>query len=106
MESVRIARCAHHVFSSRDEDAVVLFLHDETSGVVGKAFFLPEDEPLPPAEQFDGVVTLYFRRSQLADVLGLLRSGGAVELRWDGPFDTCLAATSELSAPSTVGAPG
>jgi hypothetical protein len=42
-----------------------------------------------------GRVGLYFRRSQLPAVVDLLRNEGPVELRWKGPFDTCLSTAYE-----------
>jgi hypothetical protein len=95
MRDTRVAKYTYHLFSSRDEDRVVIFLYDEKSDVVGEVFFVGEDEPLPPAQEANGKVALYFRRSQLMDVVDLLRNEGPIRLRWAGPFDTSLSTEYE-----------
>jgi hypothetical protein len=102
--AVRVARWDYHVYSSRDEDPTTIELRDSSGAIVGRASFVAEDEPLPPAERREGVIALQFRQSQLAQVLDLLRHDGVIELRWAGPFDTCLSSTTELG-PAPQGGP-
>jgi hypothetical protein len=40
-------------------------------------------------------VALYFARSRFSAVLDLLRNEGPIELRWAGPFDSCLSTEYE-----------
>jgi hypothetical protein len=94
--TVEIGKYAYHLFSSRDEDPVVICLYDTESNIVAEVFFGPEDEPLPPAEERGGRVALHYRRSQLKDVIDLLRNEGAIYLRWAGPFDTSLSTQYDL----------
>jgi hypothetical protein len=94
--TVAVVKYTYHLFSSReDEDPVAIFLYDEKSDVVGEVFFVAEDKPLPPAQEAQGRVSLHFRRSQLMDVLDLLRNEGPITLRWAGPFDTSLSTEYE-----------
>lgn len=95
MRSAEVTRYTYHLFSSRDEDAVVVFLYDDTNDVVGEAFFVGDGGPLPPATNVGGRVALYFRRSQLPSVLDLLRNEGPIQLRWGGAFDTSLSTEYE-----------
>jgi hypothetical protein len=94
--TVEIAKYTYHLFSSRDQDSVVIFLYDEKSNVAGEVFFVTEDEPLPPAEEAQGRVALYYRQAQLPDVVDLLRNEGPIQLRWAGALDTSLSTGYEL----------
>ena len=96
MRTSEIVKYTYHLFSSRDDDPAVIYLYDAKSDVVGEVFFVAEDEPLPPAEEKQGRVALYFRRSQLTDLVDLLRNEGPLYLRWAGPFDTSLSTEYEL----------
>ncbi len=95
MRVVEITKYTYHLFSSRTEDAVVLFLYDEKHDVAGEVFFVGDDDPLPAAAEAAGKVALYFRRSQLPAVVDLLRNEGPVYLRWAGPVNTCLSTEYE-----------
>ena len=95
MRTLEVTRYTYHLFSSRDEDAVVVFLYDDKDDVVGEAFFVGDGGPLPPAADAGGRVALYFRRSQLPAVLDLLRNEGPIHLRWGGAFDTSLSTEYE-----------
>lgn len=75
---------------------MAIVLRDGGGTIVGRVSFVAEDEPLRPAERRDGIITLQLRRSQLGDLLDLLRHEGMIELRWGGPFDTCLSSTTAL----------
>ena len=63
--------------------------------MVGHAYFVADDQPLPPASETRGVVALYFPRSGFASVMDMLRNEGPIELRWAGPFDSCLSTAYE-----------
>jgi hypothetical protein len=90
-----VSRFTYHLFSSRTEDEVAIFLYDAATKVVGQVFFVADDEPLPPASHRDGITALYFPRSSLVTVLDLLRNEGPIELCWAGPFDTRLSTALE-----------
>lgn len=90
-EPVEIAMYTYHLFSSREDDDVVLFLYDERSTLMAQLCFVPDEAALPPATEEKGKYTLYYRRSQLAEVLDLLRNEGPVYLSWGGGSDTTLA---------------
>lgn len=80
---IEISRYTSHCFSSRERGDIVLFLYDGRSNVVGQVFAVPDGEPLPPAEQRDGRVLLYFHRAAVPQVIDLLRNEGPVFLRWN-----------------------
>jgi len=90
-----VARYTYHLFSSRSEDDVVIFLYDAKADVIGQLFFVADDVPLPPAAETRGSVALYFPRSRLPAVMDMLRNEGPIELRWAGPLDSCLSTEYE-----------
>ena len=94
-QTTPVIRFTCHFFSSRTDDDVAVFLYDAATRVVGKVFFVADDEPLPPASRTDGITALYFPRSSFASVLDLLRNEGPIELCWAGPFDTRLSTALE-----------
>ncbi len=93
--ATRVATYTYHLFSSRTEDDVVIFLYDDKANVIGQVFFVADDLPLPPAAEARGCVALRFARSRLSAVLDMLRNEGPIELRWAGPFDSCLSTAYE-----------
>lgn len=95
MRTVEITKYTYHLFSSRTEDAVMLFLYDDKHDVAGQVLFVGDDEPLPPAAEAAGRVALYFRHSQLPAVVDMLRNEGPVYLRWAGPLNTSLSTEYE-----------
>lgn len=94
-QTIPVTRYTCHLFSSRSEDDVVIFLYGAAADVVGQVFFVADDEPLPPASQTRGVCALHFPRSSFHTVLDMLRNEGPIELRWAGPSDSCLSTTFE-----------
>jgi hypothetical protein len=92
---VPVARYTYHLFSSRSEDDVVIYLYDSDGNAVARVFFPADDEPLPPASQTHGITALYFPRSRFAGILDMLRNEGPIELRWAGPSDSCLSTAFE-----------
>ena len=92
---IRVASYTYHVYSSRDEGDVVLYLYDEHSTLVAQLFFVPEGKALPSASKAEGRHTLYFRRRHLPEVLDLLRNEGPLYLTWDGGFGTNLSTEYE-----------
>ena len=100
-QTTPVIRFTYHLFSSRTEDDVAIFLYDAATKVVGQVFFVADDEPLPPASLTEGVTALYFPRSSLATVLDLLRHEGPIELSWAGPFDTRLSTALEAVGEGT-----
>jgi hypothetical protein len=90
-----VARYTYHLFSSRTEDDVVIFLYDGKANVIGQVFFVADDLPLPPAADTRGCVALFFPRSRRAAVLDMLRNEGPIDLRWAGPFDSCISTEYE-----------
>jgi hypothetical protein len=76
MRATAVARYTYHLFSSRTEDDVVILLYNGQADVIGQVFFVTDDLPLPPA-------------------VDMLRNEGPIELRWAGPFDTCLSTEFE-----------
>ena len=90
-----VARYTYQLFSSRTQEDVVINLYDARTDVVGHAYFVADDQPLPPASETRGVVALYFPRSGFASVMDMLRNEGPIELRWAGPFDSCLSTAYE-----------
>lgn len=95
LRATRIARYTYHLFSSRTADDVVIYLYDDNSDVIGHVFFPADDVPLPPASETRGCVALYFPRSSFRAVIDMLRNEGPIELRWAGPFDSCLSTAYE-----------
>lgn len=93
--ATRIASYTYHLFSSRTEDDVVIFLYDEEANLVGQVFFAADDLPLPPAGQAHGCIALYFPRSRFPAVMDMLRNEGPIELRWAGPLNSCLSTEFE-----------
>ena len=93
--ATRIASYTYHLFSSRTEDDVVIFLYDDEANLVGQVFFAADDLPLPPAAKTRGCVALYFPRSRFSAVMDMLRNEGPIELRWAGPLDSCLSTEFE-----------
>ena len=94
-QTTPVIRFTYHLFSSRTEDDVAIFLYNAANNVVGQLFFVGDDQPLPPASLTEGITALYFPRSSLATVLDLLRHEGPIELSWAGPFDTRLSTALE-----------
>ena len=99
MERVQtVDRYTCHLFSSRGTDDVVIYLYDPGSNLVGKVYFLPDGDPLPPAEQREGELccyTLYYPRASLPSVLDLLRNEGPISIVWRGGMDTSLSTEYE-----------
>lgn len=90
-----VASYTFHLFSSRTEDDVVIFLYDDQANLIGQVFFAADDLPLPPAAKTRGCVALYFPRSRFSVVLDMLRNEGPIELCWAGPLDSCLSTELE-----------
>ena len=90
-----VARYTYHLFSSRTQDDLMIYLYDANSDVLGHVYFVADDQPLPAASETHGIVALYFPRSGFASVMDMLRNEGPIELRWAGPFDSCLSTAFE-----------
>lgn len=90
-----VASYTLHLFSSRTEDDLVIFLYDDEANRIGQVFFAADDLPLPPAAKTRGCVALYFPRSRCSAVLDMLRNEGPIELCWAGPLDSCLSTELE-----------
>ena len=90
-----VASYTYHLFSSRTEDDVVIFLYNDKADLIGQVFFAADDLPLPPAAETRGCVALYFPRSRFPAVLDMLRNEGPIELCWAGPLDSCLSTELE-----------
>lgn len=95
LRATAVARYTYHLFSSRTEDEVMIYLYDAKSDVVAHVCFVPDDQPLPPASESRGIVALYFPRSRFPAIIDMLRNEGPIELRWAGPFDSCLSTAFE-----------
>jgi hypothetical protein len=86
-----VSRYTYHLFSSRSDDGVILYLYDANADVIGHVCFVPDDQPLPPAVHSRGIVEVYFPRSRFPEVIDMLRNEGPIELRWAGPLDSSLS---------------
>ena len=95
LRATTVARYSYHLFSSRTDDEVMIYLYDANTDVVGHVCFAPDDQPLPPAVESRGIVELYFPRSRFLEVIDMLRNEGPIELRWAGPLDSCLSTAAE-----------
>lgn len=91
----RIESYTYHLFSSRTEEDVVIFLYDDAANLIGQVFFAADDLPLPPASETRGRVALYFPRSRFSAVLDMLRNEGPIDLCWAGPLDSGLSTELE-----------
>jgi hypothetical protein len=93
--ATHIASYTYHLFSSRTEEDVVIFLYDDAANLIGRVFFAADDMPLAPASKTRDCVALYFPRSRFSAVLDMLRNEGPIELCWAGPLDSGLSTELE-----------
>ncbi|HSJ55320.1 MAG TPA: hypothetical protein VLC52_16380 [Anaerolineae bacterium] len=96
-ETVEIKRYAYYNFSSRDTSIAqtVILLYGE-SGYVGAAYFSTEDEPLRPAEKFEGgIYGLYYDYQELQIIIDMLRNEKPIYLIYNGAQNTRLSTTEE-----------
>jgi len=84
--TIAVDRYTCHLFSSRDDDDVLVYLYDEKSNVLAELRFIEEKHPLPPPSMVNGRRRLYYRRAAFPEVLDLLRNESPIYLhpREDG----------------------
>ena len=96
-EVKEITSYKYYTFSSRDSsiaNTVILFYGSEA--YLGGAFFSNSDEPIKPAQKYSsGVYGLYYKYSDLPNIIDMLRNEKPVYLIYNGAVNTRISTASE-----------
>lgn len=86
-----IDRYTYRLIPGSDGADVVIHLYDERSNLVATVLAVPDDSPVPAAEERGRRHVLYYRRSVVPDVIDMLRNEGPIYLVWGDEVETALA---------------